>query len=211
MSKALITESLLTDIADAIRAKLGYSVQMRPGDMPAAIAQIHGEPRLESILIQNNGEYSPSSGYDGFDFVTVSVSGGGDSHWVAPDYQGLSYSYVAINGKYYQNNTGKTHYMSFFTVESGKTYALFVGSTVSNRLRAHFYAGKSFSDFEQYVENSGEKTEIYTCTTNISGSTELTGDRLMERLVFTAGGNGELVVQTSNQSDTAPAYCVELP
>ena len=61
------------------------------------------------------------------------------------------------------------------------------------------------------VENGGELTDIYICTTNISGSTDLTGDQLMERLVFTAGGNGELVVETSNQSDTAPAYCVELP
>lgn len=40
MSKALITESTLTAIADAIRAKAGTTAAMKPGEMAAAIAAI---------------------------------------------------------------------------------------------------------------------------------------------------------------------------
>lgn len=40
MSKVLVTESHLSDIADAIRAKNGTQTEYRPGDMAAAIAAI---------------------------------------------------------------------------------------------------------------------------------------------------------------------------
>ena len=42
MSKALITESLLTDIADAIRAKTGGTASMTPAEMVPAIGSISG-------------------------------------------------------------------------------------------------------------------------------------------------------------------------
>lgn len=42
MSKAVITESLLTDIADAIREKTGESSAMTPSEMATAIAGISG-------------------------------------------------------------------------------------------------------------------------------------------------------------------------
>ena len=42
MSKAIITESYLTDIADAIRAKLNVQTEYLPSDMAAAIASISG-------------------------------------------------------------------------------------------------------------------------------------------------------------------------
>jgi len=74
VSKATITESLLTDIADAIRAKLHVGTNYRPGDMPGAIAQIHDMPALQSLTVTSNGNYTPSSGYYGFDSVSVNVN-----------------------------------------------------------------------------------------------------------------------------------------
>lgn len=73
MSKALITESILTNIANAIRTKLGIPIQMKPGDMPAAIMQIGGEPALQTLVVSSNGEYEPDTGYIGFDSVDVDV------------------------------------------------------------------------------------------------------------------------------------------
>lgn len=72
MSKALITESNLTDIADAIRAKLGVETTYRPGDMAAAIGSIE-TPNLEALTVTQNGSYSPSTGKNGFSGATVNV------------------------------------------------------------------------------------------------------------------------------------------
>ena len=72
MSKALITESNLTDIAGAIRAKLGVETTYRPGDMAAAIGSIE-TPNLEALTVTQNGSYSPSTGKNGFSGATVNV------------------------------------------------------------------------------------------------------------------------------------------
>ena len=42
MSKALITEQYLTDIADSIRAQLGVATEYKPSEMSAAIDSISG-------------------------------------------------------------------------------------------------------------------------------------------------------------------------
>ena len=55
MSKAIITESLLTDIADAIRSKLGGSDTYTPAEMAAAIRQIVST--LVAKTIMQNGTY----------------------------------------------------------------------------------------------------------------------------------------------------------
>ena len=52
MSKVLVTESHLEDIADAIRAKNGLETEYRPGDMAAAIAAIPSTfPRIPSPVL----------------------------------------------------------------------------------------------------------------------------------------------------------------
>lgn len=79
MSKAIITESLLSDIADAIRAKTGESADMTPTEMADAIATISGggSAVLGTKSITQNGTYNASSdNYDGYSQVTVNVSGG---------------------------------------------------------------------------------------------------------------------------------------
>lgn len=74
MSKAIITESLLTDIADAIRSKLGSSDTYTPAEMAAAIGQIAST--LIAKTITQNGTYNPADdNADGYSSVTVNIPG----------------------------------------------------------------------------------------------------------------------------------------
>lgn len=155
--------------------------------------------------ITANGTYDTTTNNE----VTVNVAGGGSGDFIKinPDYQGLAYSYISTDGRYFQNTgEGKNIYSSYFHVTAGQKVVLFVGETVSDRLRVHFYAGKTFSDFVQYVENEGPQTAIYTSTNNISGTGELSGQGLVMRFIFTASADGEIVVVTSRTSVTAPVY-----
>ena len=82
MSKVLVTEAHLEAIADAIRARNGSEAAYRPGDMAAAVAAIR--PALRSLEVSQNGVYLPE-GAEGFDRVTVAVSGAGGGDWPVLD------------------------------------------------------------------------------------------------------------------------------
>lgn len=106
MSRALITESYLTGIANAIRTKLGVQNTYTPPQMAAAIesiptsgitptgtknitqngthdvtqyasANVNVQPNLQSKTATQNGTVTPDQGYDGMSSVVVNVSGGG--------------------------------------------------------------------------------------------------------------------------------------
>lgn len=69
MSKVLVTESTLTDIANAIRSKLGVQTQYRPGQMAAAILSIPTYPEpTGTVAITANGSH------DVKDFETANVN-----------------------------------------------------------------------------------------------------------------------------------------
>lgn len=78
MSKALITEGYLTDIANAIRAKNGSADTYTPPQMAAAIAAIPtgSNVDVEPLNVTQNGTYTAPSG-KAYSPVTVNVSGGG--------------------------------------------------------------------------------------------------------------------------------------
>ena len=80
MSRAMITESYLTDIADAIRAKNGSSDTYTPPQMAAAIEAIPtgGDVDVEALSVTQNGTYTAPTG-KAYSPVTVNVSGGGGS------------------------------------------------------------------------------------------------------------------------------------
>lgn len=85
MSKVLVSESNLYDIADSIRAKLGTQREFTPGQMSDAIDQISGGGiTVESLSVTENGTYTAPLG-KAYSPVVVSVSGGG----------GILYSNVA--------------------------------------------------------------------------------------------------------------------
>ena len=73
MTKVLVTEAYLDNIADAIRAKLGTQGTFRPGQMAAAIQSIAPQPTLQQKSATQNGTVTPDSGYDGLSQVTVNV------------------------------------------------------------------------------------------------------------------------------------------
>ena len=165
-------------------------------------------PVIESKTITENGTYNAPSGVDGFSPIIVDIPIGGNA-FLTPDYQGLAYSYISAGtAGYYQANEGKIYYSSYFHVSANKQYALFVGSVESDRNRCHFYSGKTFSDFAQYVDNPGTNQLIYTASNNISGSTDIDSNI---RFIFTPSSDGEIVYVTSRSSVQAIAYCVEFP
>ena len=105
MTKVLITESSLQDIADAIREKNGGSDTYTPGQMAGAIAALPDAPVLVAKTITANGEYDPEDdNADGYSGVTVNVSGGGGSDGV---YVGTGDPDASIgsNGDYYYKRT----------------------------------------------------------------------------------------------------------
>lgn len=79
MSNVLVNDASLTAIASAIRAKNGTQDTYKPGEMAAAITNIH-EAVLGTKNISENGTYNASDdNLDGFSSVTVGVSSGSAS------------------------------------------------------------------------------------------------------------------------------------
>lgn len=121
------------------------------------------------------------------------------------DYQGLSYSYINANRTFWQD-PDKKYWTTFIPLTSGQKVGFCIGETVSNRLRAVFFQGKVYNDFQQYVtQPASSQTQIYTGNVNIIG-TELSGDGLLKRFYYTAPSDGELVVMTSNNGTSAPLH-----
>lgn len=83
MTKVLLTESHLEDIADAIRGKLGVQTTYTPGQMAGAIESIPtgGSAVLVTKTITENGTYDASDDdADGYSEVTVNVSGSSSAY-----------------------------------------------------------------------------------------------------------------------------------
>lgn len=155
-----------------------------------------GGGTIISKTITANGTYNASSdNADGYNPVIVSVSG---SVTVTADYQGFAYAYNALNGIFY-NGTDNNQFLNFYPVQKGKAYLFCIGPTVSNRLRALLFYGKTYSDFEYYITHpASEATEVYHSDINITGASEITGDGLTRRFIVVPVDDGELVIGTSN-------------
>ena len=125
------------------------------------------------------------------------------------DYQGLSYGYITTgsNPPGFWQDSPKINWATFIPLTSGQKVGFCIGETVSNRLRAAFFQGKKYSDFQQYItQPASSSTKIYTGNVNITGTTELSGDGLLKRFYYTAPSDGELIVVTSSQSVSAPLH-----
>ena len=78
MADYVIKDTTLTGIADAIRSKTGKSEQILTENMETEIMSISGSsaPVIEELNVTTNGTYNVPEGVDGYNPVTVNVSGG---------------------------------------------------------------------------------------------------------------------------------------
>lgn len=73
--QVLVSEATLTDIGEAIRAKLHGQLLYLPEEMPGAIRGIPGGVgNLQPLEARANGIYTPEAPVDGYDEVTVAVA-----------------------------------------------------------------------------------------------------------------------------------------
>lgn len=92
MEEYKIQKQTLDNIANAINAKTGQTVQMTPLEMPAAIQSIpSGSGTLIPKSITQNGTYNASDdSADGYSSVTVDVRGGGGAGIYGAEWAGTS-------------------------------------------------------------------------------------------------------------------------
>lgn len=189
-----INEGVSVDEEDVIHI---YSIEPEP---PAPV-----EPTIEPLQVTENGVYTAPEGVDGYSPIEVSVAG--ESPFLTPDYQGLSHSYLATTGDFYNSNEGNRFFINCFHLSANKNYAIFTGQVTSDRNRCAFFSGKSIADFIQYIKaGSSAPTLIYSPSNAISS-----GDPdVAIRFVFTPNSDGELITITSRVSAQAIGYCIEI-
>lgn len=153
-------------------------------------------PVIEPIEIDQNGIYAAPQGVDGFSPVNVLVES--EYEQIPYEFFGLATAYQATNGSFY-TELGKTQCLSFAKIYAGYKYVVFLPQTVSSRFRVGLWPGKTFSDFEPYLDTLGTNILIYTGATMVTPSQELEGNDLNLRFFFT-GVDGEIIIGTSNVS-----------
>lgn len=127
------------------------------------------------------------------------------------DYEGLSYGYIGVGGSSFFSSNTNVNFLTFIPLRAGQKIGFCVGETVSTRLRAGFFQGKTYNNFSYYVMNSSSSSSaVITGGLGITGNSELSGDGLLKRFYYTAPTDGILVVGTSNESKLAYLYVWEV-
>lgn len=157
-----------------------------------------------ALVAQSSDTVTENDTYDTtlINSLTVNVSGGGGgaSGGVEPDFRGLGYAYI-YSGDFYAGDS-KTHYLNFFPLKAGKAYLITFVSATGNVWRGGFFSGKTFADFEAYIDTAGTGTRIEYASYGAS-------DPLGNRTTYTPSNDGEFIVMTNNNSGTSPIYCIE--
>lgn len=143
MSKKLYEESNIQAIAAAIREKNGTQNTYTAAQMANAVRAITTQPNLETLSVDQNGNYLPSAGKDGFSSVSVNVSGG------AAVVQPLS---ATQNGTY-NPPSGVDGYAPVTVNVSGGGGGGDIDPLIESILNASYvsFSQKSTSDLDNYV------------------------------------------------------------
>ena len=187
-----------------------YPQQGVDGFSAVEVAVPAQQPILNTLSVTENGTYNPSVGVDGFSEVIVNVPQGsaGAYEYIAPDYFGNGYSYVSTGGDYYGGNS-LGQILSIYQVPAGN-YVVFCGNPVGNRFRAVGFYGKTSEDFMPVRETSMSQTLVFNGDINITGSSERSGDKLIQRLYFTLTQAGCVCVGTSNSGQSVESILLKI-
>ncbi len=152
------------------------------------------EPILQSLAVTENGVYTPETGVDGFNEVSVNIPPSvPDYEKITPEFFGLSALFISSTSVIQDSAKNQAIFLAELTADS--SYVMFLPKIKGNRFRANMWAGKSFSDFSPYIDTTGGGT-IFT-----GGTLVCEYDSNLDGTVFFDGVNGTIIVQTSNNQN----------
>ena len=184
MSKKLYEETSISAIADAIRNKNGSSDSYKVSQMANAILAINPDPDLESLSVNQNGNYLPSANKDGFSSVSVSVPNSyaaGDEGKVVKNgvLAPQTSRTISDNGTYDTTENDEV----VVQVSGGGGSATLISKNITQNgiyLAANDNAdGYSYVDVN--VQGSGGTSGVYTGTTDPDSSIGSNGDYYYKR------------------------------
>lgn len=157
MSKVVVTESYLSDIAEAIRSKNGSSSTYRPGQMAAAIAAIPtgGDVDIEALNVTVNGTYTAPTG-KAYSPVIVNVPAGGGAGMygfsLTGGYNGGAALLLVVDGETVLSATGNSPYNDTFVPSSGSFSINGITWSITINTRSQgVYVDVVISDGEQTI------------------------------------------------------------
>ena len=168
--------------------------------------EVEANPVIQPLIVSTNGVYTPPEGVDGYSPVTVNVpSSESEYELINPEYSDLSYGFIGSNGTF-AVYTSKTNMSNLYEVSPGD-FVAFLPSVVGNRFRIQFYAGKTLSDFSEYLENSGNGN-IYSADSNITGASDPAN--FETRWFFSVQQRGVIYIMTSSNSQSVESILLKI-